>query len=182
MMNYPFGDPRSGVSLREMMDRLFADAFIMPRERGVGGQGGQATQNAQTPPANMYETASDLMVVIPMPGISPNDIEVELIGTQLSVRSGARRDIPHGEVGPKGGDTSDQGDRNRAWYLHEFQIGPYARTIELPYIVNADQVHANYEHGLLSLRFPRPEADRPRKIQLQGGQQSSGGQSGRSGT
>ena len=158
-------DPRSGLPLRDMMDRLFSEAFIMPRERGGTAQ--QAPAGAQTPPVNMYETESNLLVIIPLPGVSPNDIQIELMGTQLSVRTEARRDVPHGDVGPKGGDAGP-GDRGRRHYLHEFQIGPYARTLELPYAVDADKVQSSYEHGILSLRFPYPESKVPRRITLQG--------------
>ncbi len=163
-------DPRSGMPLREMMDRLFSEAFIMPRERGGGGT--QAAQGALTPPANMYETDSDLMVVLPMPGVSPNDIQVDLLGTQLTVRTEARRDVPHGDVGAKGGAAGSGDTQRQRWYVHEFQIGPYHRVIELPYAVDADKVQASYEHGLLSLRLPCPQAKQPRRISLQ---QGSGG-------
>ena len=161
----PFRDPRSGVSLRDMMDRLFNEAFVVPQSRGGGGAQQQAAQGAQTPPVNMYETDNDLMVILPLPGASPNDIEVQLLGTQLTVRTQARRDVPHGEVGPQGG-APGEGDRSRRYLLHEFQIGPYARTVELPYTVEADRVQTSFEHGLLSLRFPCPEAKVPRRIEI----------------
>ena len=160
-------DPRSGMPLREMMDRLFSEAFIMPRERATSSQA-QAPAAAMTPPINMYETESDLVVIVPMPGVSPNDIQVDLLGNQLTVRTEARRDEPHGDVGPKGGD-SGPGDRGRRWYSHEFQIGPYHRVVELPYNVDADRIQASYEHGLLALRMPCPQAQVPRRINLQTG-------------
>jgi HSP20 family protein len=120
----------------------------------------------------MYETDQDLMVVLPLPGVSPNDIQVDVLGTELTIRTEARRDVPHGEVGPQGGD-SGPGDRDRRWYAHEFEIGPYQRQVALPYSVEADRVHATYEHGLLSLRFPRPQAKQPQRISIQGGQGAS---------
>ncbi len=167
-------DPRSGMPLREMMDRLLSDAFILPRERAMSGQRqGQgpteAVQGAMTPPVNMYETDTDLMIILPLPGVSPNDIQVELLGTQLTIRTEARRDEPHPEVGPQGG-AAGGGQPRQRWYMHEFQIGPYHRMLELPYPVDADRIQANYEHGLLSLRCPCPEAKMPRRISLQKGQ------------
>src|SRR4051812_9919682 len=100
-------DPRSGLPLREMMDRLFSEAFVMPRERGAGSRAGEGREmaGAQTPPINIYEPDPALMVVLPLPGVSPNDIQGELRGTQLTVRPGARRDEPHPDVGPQGGAT-----------------------------------------------------------------------------
>src|SRR5262245_50381683 len=162
-------DPRSGVSLRDMMDRLFSEAFVMPRER-TGAQASQASQApeaALTLPVNMYETNEELVVVLPLPGVSPNDIQIDLLGTTLTVLAEVRRDEAHPEVGPQGG-ASGPGTRPHRYLLHEFQIGPYARTIELPYLVDADKVHTNCEHGLLTLRFPRPTAQTPRRINLSG--------------
>jgi HSP20 family protein len=161
-------DPRSGMPLREMMDRLFSDAFVMPRERGTSQQGQEAPEGTLTPPVNMYETDADLMVVIPMPGVSPNDIQVDLLGRQLTVHADVRRDEPHPDVGPQGGAPGPgESQLRHRWYLHEFQIGPYHRVIELPYNVDADSIQASYEHGLLSLRIPCPKAQVPRRITLQ---------------
>lgn len=175
--NYPFGDLYSGVSLRDMMDQLFSEARVNPRSRG--GQQQQQAAGAMEAPVNIYESDADLIVVLPMPGISPNDIEVDVLGTQLSVRTSARRDETHADAGPRSGATGP-GDRTRRWLVHEFRIGPYERTVELPYSVDVDRTDATYEHGLLTLRFPRPRADRPRRINLGGtaqGQGTAGSQS-----
>jgi HSP20 family protein len=161
-------DPRSGPPLREMMDRLFSEAFVLPRERGGREQVRQGPAEAMTPPVNMYETDADLVVVIPMPGVSPHDVEVDLLGRQLTVRADVRRDEPHPSAGPQGG-AAGPGEtpfRHR-WHLHEFQIGPYHRVVELPYNVDADGIQATYEHGLLTLRIPCPKAQTPRRIPLQ---------------
>ena len=161
-------DPRPGMPLREMMDRLFSDAFVMPRGRGVSSPREDGPSEAMTPPVNVYETDTDLLVIIPMPGVSPQEIQVDLLGTQLTVHTAARRDEPHPAAGPQGGapGPGDPQHRHR-WYQHEFQIGPYHRTVELPYVVDADGIQASYEHGLLSLRMPCPKAQTPRRIPLQ---------------
>jgi HSP20 family protein len=156
------------MSLREMMDQLLSEAFIMPRPRAGSGAAAQAAPGGLTPPVNMYETSEELVVVLPVPGASPNDIQVDLLGTQLSIRTTARRDEPHPNVGGAGG-APGPGEQRRHDYLHEFQIGPYARTIELPYAVNADQARSQYEHGILVLRFPCPQANVPRRIAVQHG-------------
>jgi HSP20 family protein len=178
MMNRPFPDPLSGVPLREMLDQLFTDAVLPSRRRAAAS--GQATL---TPPVNMYETNAEVVVIVPLPGVSPNDIEVDLLGTQLTIRTTARRDVTHGDVGSSGGSASSTGqltsDSGQAraqggsasgqhrYYLHEFHIGPYERQLELPREVDADKVQSSYEHGLLSLRFPCRDAQRPRRINLQ---------------
>ncbi|HEY7065453.1 MAG TPA: Hsp20/alpha crystallin family protein [Chloroflexota bacterium] len=163
-------DPRSGLPLRDMMDRLFSEAFVMPRARAMSTQQDHTAGAAMTPPANVYETDAELVVVIPMPGVSANDIQVDVLGTQLTVRADVRRDEPHPDAGPQGGGTGPGDPQHRhRWYGHEFQIGPYRRTVELPYAVDADRAQATYEHGLLTLRMPCPQAQVPRRITLQRG-------------
>jgi hypothetical protein len=47
--------------------------------------------------------------------------------------------------------------------------GPFARTIVLPFRVDADKVAARFERGMLTLELPRPAEDRPRHIKLSSG-------------
>jgi HSP20 family protein len=44
--------------------------------------------------------------------------------------------------------------------------GPFARTIVLPFRVDADKVSARFDRGVLTLELPRPAADRPRQIKV----------------
>ncbi|SRR5579884_216861 len=179
MQRRTMSDPFTGIPLREMLDQLFADA-VLPSRRRMASEGG----GTLTPPVNMYETDADVVVVVPMPGMSPNDIEVELLGTQLTIRTPVRRDVPHGTAGSSGGSASStpsihttdskpvtprDGAEGHRYYLHEFQMGPYERTLELPREVDADRAQSTYVHGLLTLRFPCRQADRPRRISLQAG-------------
>ena len=152
-------ETRAGVPLRELMDRLFSEAFGRSWLRGPGASG---LDSVQVPPVNVYATATDLMVIVPLPGVSPRDIQVELLGTRLTVRAEVRRDEPGGSAA----ETVAPGHERR-WYLHEFQIGPYSRAIDLPHPVDADRVQTSYEHGLLALRCPFSASRAPRRIPLQ---------------
>src|SRR5215204_4772580 len=143
MRNYSRSDPFMGVPLREMMEQMFNDARVMS-SRGRGSQQSQRGDGgAMEAPVNMYESKTNLIVVLPLPGVSPNDIQVDVLGTQLHVRTEARRDEPHEDAGPDGGATGS-GDRGRRSLQHEFRIGPYERTVELPYNVDADRTDATY--------------------------------------
>ena len=182
-------DPRYHIPLREMMDWLFTEALVPQRLRGTGAQA------VQVPPVNVYETDADLVVVMPLPGLSPNDIEIESCSGRGSVcarppvgvvhqdesteERHTRHDIGEGVAVNYPGATVPHhhhaavshapgtGQLGRHVYQREFQIGPYARTIERPYAVEADRVQTSYEHGLLALRFPRPESQISRRITIQ---------------
>src|SRR3954470_10091978 len=123
-------DPRSGRPLREMMDRLFSDAFVLPRGRAASTPRSDAPAGTMTPPVNMYETDADLLVIVPMPGVSPQEIQVDLLETRLTVHTAARRDEPHPDAGRAGGAAGPGDEQHRHhWYQHEFQIGPYHRVV-----------------------------------------------------
>jgi HSP20 family protein len=44
--------------------------------------------------------------------------------------------------------------------------GPFSRTVVLPFRVDADQVSARFDRGILILELPRPAADKPRRIAI----------------
>jgi HSP20 family protein len=44
--------------------------------------------------------------------------------------------------------------------------GPFARTIALPFRVDAEKVAARFDRGVLTLTLPRPEADKPRQVKV----------------
>ena len=44
--------------------------------------------------------------------------------------------------------------------------GAFARTIVLPFRVDADKASARFEHGVVSLTLPRPEDDKPHQIKV----------------
>jgi HSP20 family protein len=48
----------------------------------------------------------------------------------------------------------------------EINYGPFSRTIMLPFRVNADQVSARFNRGVLMLELPRPEDEKPRQIKV----------------
>lgn len=91
-------------------------------------------------PINMFENDRELMVVTPMPGVSPEDISIDVTdeGT-LTVRS-----VQHGE-----------GQERVSYLLREWSYGPYERTIELPCAVDAGRANLTYGNGVLSVTFPK---------------------------
>jgi len=44
--------------------------------------------------------------------------------------------------------------------------GSFARTVRLPFRIEADKVSAKYERGILQITLPRAEEDKPKKIQI----------------
>jgi HSP20 family protein len=154
----PFGRT---MSLRQMMDRLMEDAFVMPR----GGQAAGAGSAAM----DVYEEGENLIVEAQLPGMKPDDIDISVERGTLTIR----------------GETKAEEERKERNYLiREQRMGSFSRSLHLPESVDTDACQATFENGVLRLTFPKAERAKPRRIQVTpgGGAQAIGaGTSGSAG-
>ena len=98
--------------------------------------------DATAVPINLFENDRELMVVCPMPGVSPEDISIDVTDDgSLTVRS-----AQHGE-----------GQERISYLLREWSYGPYERTIDLPCAVDARRANVTYGNGVLSITFPKAD-------------------------
>ena len=153
-------DPfRDAMSLREAMDRLLEQSVISPR----GGSG--ASRGAQTLPIDLWETSDNLVARVPLPGVRPenDDVDISIDGGTLTIR--ARLPDAAGEGGESGEGAGGTEQRVR-WIAREVPRGETQRTIELPVSVDADRATAHFANGLLVLTLPKAQAARPRRINV----------------
>lgn len=114
--------------------------------------GDEYTQReAEYPPINVWRGESGIVVTAQVPGVPLEDLDVTVHQNTLTIK-GTRTD-PR-----KQGDVS--------FHRRERAFGPFVRTVGLPFSVDPDQVRASAECGILTIELPRPESDRPRKIQI----------------
>jgi HSP20 family protein len=125
--------------LFDQMDRLFGP---------IGFDASQPFPVAPAFPAlNVWEDDDNLYVEAELPGLKPEDIDASVSeGDQLTI-AGERK--PGGEGRPL---------RQECWY------GRFSRTVTLPTNVNADEVEASYDGGVLTLTLPKMEEAKPRRI------------------
>ena len=148
------------LSLRQMLDRLLEDAFVMPRS----GMGQIASLGG--PALNAYEEGDHYVVEAQLPGIKPEDINVSIEQGVLTI----------------GGETKAEEERqDRTYLIREHRAGRFSRSLRLPESVDPDAVQASYEQGVLRLTLPKAERAKARRIQIGTGQQQSlgGGQPGK---
>ena len=144
----PFGRM---MSLRQMMDRLMEDAFIMPRERGrATGEGGGLA-------IDLYEEGDNFVVEAQLPGVKPEDIDINVENGVLTIR---------GET------KSEQQRTERNYVIREQRSGRFSRSIRLPETADPDASQATFDHGVLRLTLPKSERARPRRIPIQSGSQA----------
>lgn len=137
------------VSLREAMNQLVEGSVVRPGT-AVLGTGAAA---AVSFPLNIYGTADELKVEALLPGISPEDVQVDVDRGVLTIA--AKR---HGWEPGEG----------QHWYAREIAGGQFARSLSLPFPVEVERAEADFANGVLTLTLPKAEAAKPRRIQIGG--------------
>ena len=100
-----------------------------------------------TPLADVEESEDAYTVEVELPGVKGDDISVEVAGRRLTV-SGERK------------------ERERVGILRRQTrtVGQFHYEVVLPGDVSEDEVEAALNEGVLNIRVPKVEADRPRRI------------------
>lgn len=137
----PFGEL---MSLRSAMDRLFEDSFV---RRPLG----PLFDTTASLPLDVTRTADALIVEAALPGIKPEDVEITVEDGTLSIHGEYREERREGE-----GET----------LVSEIRHGSVSRTVSLPTGLEPDKATASFEHGVLTLRFPKAESVKPRQIRI----------------
>jgi HSP20 family protein len=133
-------------SLQNEMNRLFNTAFDTPTTPGNG-----ATIRRWVPAMDLVETADDFVLRADLPGLTQDDVKIELEDSTLTV-SGERK--------------SERTDKHEGYYRVERAFGSFSRSLTLPKGVDADAVKANFDNGVLEIHIPKPEERKPRRIAI----------------
>ena len=113
--------------------------------------GQSTTPQSWVPAIDVWETDSELVYAFDLPGMSEDDISIEVHDDTLTV-SGERQKT-----------TEERGDR---FYRFERRYGSFARAVGLPAGVDDAKIAASYVNGVLEVKVPKPEEAKPRRIQL----------------
>ena len=103
------------------------------------------------PAVDVWETENELILSFDLPGIPEDQVSVELDDNVLTVSGQRERKSEH------------SGDR---FYRFERRFGTFTRSVSLPAGVHEDQIKADYRDGVLEIRVPKPEEQKPKKIQI----------------
>jgi len=134
-------DPfRDITSLRDEMNRLFTRTL---------GEGGSAGGSAWTPAVDIFDAADAIVLKAELPGLSPDDIDIEIDESVLTLKGERRFE-----------ETVEEG----RYYRVERAYGAFQRSVTLPQSVKADEITATFEHGVLTVRVPKADEVKPRKI------------------
>lgn len=133
---------REMMELRRDWDRLFDDNFFRP----LWSQNGHST-----PLVDLYQTADEIHVKAAMPGVKPEDVQIEVNGDQLIIKA----------------ETKQEEERKDATYhVRERRYQTYARTLSLPTLVKAEKAQAEVTDGVLHVTLPKAEEAKPKVISV----------------
>jgi len=100
------------------------------------------------PAVNIIETEEGLMLTADVPGASKETLEINVEKGILTISAPVSRSMP-GTPGST-----------------EFELAPYYRQFSIPEILEHTKAKAELVNGILTLRIPKAEAAKPRKIEI----------------
>jgi len=103
------------------------------------------------PAMNVWTNRDGAVLTAELPGVDPEAIEISVVGETLTL-TGSRQ--------------PEQLQENDRYHRRERGYGNFTRTFQLPFPVEADQVEATFNKGVLYISLPRAEADKPKKINV----------------
>ena len=141
---------REIAALQNDMGRLMS-AFL-------GQANGETTGRPWVPAVDVWETEKELVYAFDLPGTPEDKISVEFDDGALTI-SGER-------------ERTDE-VRDERFYRYERRFGSFSRSVGVPHGVTEDDVKADYRDGVLEIKVTKPEAPKPRRIQVGGGRDAA---------
>ena len=131
--------PRFGMmrQLSDEMSRFFGNFGFTSDLLGTGFD-----DRFASPQVDVLRRGDELIVRADMPGLSKDNISVDVSGDTLTIR-GERRE--------------ESKEEREGYYWHERSSGSFARRIPLPDNADVDHVSARFENGVLEVHIPAPE-------------------------
>jgi HSP20 family protein len=141
--------PRGNLqSFQDEMNRMFDQFF-----RGGNGEEAGWGLRTWTPPVDIYETDDALVLKAELPGVSKDDVSIEVHQNTLILRGQRKHEA---EV------------KEENYHRVERAYGTFQRSFVLPTLVDQDKVQATYQDGVLELHLPKSEAAKPKRIAING--------------
>ncbi|MDT8341450.1 MAG: Hsp20/alpha crystallin family protein [Longimicrobiales bacterium] len=144
LMHMTYRNPwRELDTLSNRLGRMFDD-FPTPTESGNW-----------LPAVDVAESAEELRLTAELPGMTRDDIELEVENNVLTLR-GEKAEV------------RSEGDENRRYHLTERRYGTFQRSFTLPRTVRAEEIEAEFHDGVLHVRLPKAPEAKSRRIAIKG--------------
>lgn len=140
-------------TIQQEVNRLFGAAFDSQTRNG--------SLRRWIPSMDLVEEKGEFVLRADLPGVDEADVKVELEDGVLTI-SGERK--------------SEHEERRGGYHRIERASGSFSRSLTVPEGIDPDAVKASFEKGVLEVRVPKPEAQKPRRVPIAvGGQPEAAG-------
>ncbi len=130
---------------RRQVDRLFED-FFDDWPLGRWGAGAEFL-----PRLDITESDQEVVVKAELPGLEEKDINVSLSGGRLTI-SGEKK--------------TERETKDRAQLIAERSYGSFSRTVDIGAAVDESRADASFKNGVLTVKVPKHESAKPKKIEI----------------
>jgi HSP20 family protein len=122
-----------------LINEFFNDDFFM---------GGRLMENSFVPSANVKENSKAFVIELSAPGFNKKDINIEVDDKMLKIYSEIKNEVEN---------------KDESIIKREFHYNSFERSFQLPENVNADNIKANYNDGILNIEIPKMEKEEKKK-------------------
>ena len=129
-------------SMRRQMDRIM-DTVLNRPSAGPGA--------GVFPAINVTEDANNFYVRAELPGVQAEDLDIQATGNNLTLSGECKLTLE---------------DESAKYHRREREGGCFSRAFSLPKEIDAERVEARLADGLLTLRLPKAESAKPKRITI----------------
>jgi len=118
----------------------------------LGSLNGDTAEATWVPPVDIFEDHEAIRIIAEVPGVKPEEVKISLEDNVLTIRG-----------------SKQQAAEERTERVHRYErtYGTFERSFTLPATVDASNIQASYEHGVLTVTLPKAETAKPRQIEVQ---------------
>ena len=121
-------------------------------DRMLGAALGSVGSAGLYPPVNVFDAADAFVVKAELPGVTPEQVQIEVENETLTLRGARAFSEPSGEA---------------AYHRRERGVGQFRRVVRLPGRLDPEGANAEYRNGVLTVRIAKARETRPRRVEIQ---------------
>lgn len=134
----------AGKDKKKKMKKTKVKKIVLKRPESVEEQEGQLT-------IDVYQTEDDIVIKSTIAGVKPEDVDVDITGDMVTIR---------------GKREQQETIKAENYYYQECYWGSFSRSVILPVDIVADKAKAIMKNGILTIRLPKAEKLKTRKIEI----------------
>lgn len=144
--------PETGqAEFRHELEDLFERFWGRPFGLDWPFEGHSETRGFAAAALDISETDDEVRIKADMPGVDPKEIQIDVEGDRLTVRAQRKE---------------EQEENEKNFVRTERRCAGFHRSVALPSSMDSTKAEAEYKDGVLTIRLPRREGAKPRRISV----------------